>query len=161
MLNILRIVSVLFVVGIIAAGYFYVQKLQNELLLATANTATLQANAAALESAVATNEATIAALQEEYEKVLELFATVDQEFAEIREQNRELSERFEDADLGRLTDARPGLIENIVNRATDAAGRCFELLSGAPLNDQERNATNGREFNQECPWLWPGADAAQ
>jgi hypothetical protein len=59
-------------------------------------------------------------------------------------------------DLGLLAAERPDSIERAINRGTRNAGRCFELLSGAILTEDERNATDGESFNKECPWLWPG-----
>jgi hypothetical protein len=55
--------------------------------------------------------------------------------------------------------AKPGLVQNTVNNATAKAGRCFELLSGAPLTAKESEAKNAKEFNSECPWLFSGIPA--
>jgi len=46
------------------------------------------------------------------------------------------------------------LVQRIINNASDNAMRCFEILSGSPLTDNERNAQNGQEFNSECPFLF-------
>jgi hypothetical protein len=57
-------------------------------------------------------------------------------------------------DLGLLAAEKPDSIERAVNRGTVNAGRCFELLSGAELSEEEKNAKDGIAFNKECPWLY-------
>jgi hypothetical protein len=56
--------------------------------------------------------------------------------------------------LGFLGSKKPALVEKIINAASDKVGRCFELLSGADLTDNERNAKDAKSFNSECPWLY-------
>lgn len=116
--------------------------------------AALVENNAKLQLAVQTNEETIAFLQKNYAAANAELGRLNQSFAAAREQNRQLSERLADHDLGYLAANKPRLVENAVNIASDKAARCFELLSGAPLTDNERNVTNGQSFNSECPWLF-------
>ena len=150
----IKLFLILLVLGGVGAGYLYVQNLQKNLEVAVANNARL-------ETAVATNEATIDALQEDYARIQTELNRVNTEFAATRAQNNLLRDRLSNIDLGLLAQTRPDSIERAVNRGTVNAGRCFEILSGSPLTDQEREATSGDEFNRECPWLWPGVDAAQ
>ena len=150
----IKLFLILLVLGGVGAGYVYVQNLQKNLEVAVANNARL-------ETAVATNEATIDALQADYARIQTELNRVNTEFAATRAQNNLLRDRLSNIDLGLLAQTRPDSIERAVNRGTVNAGRCFEILSGSPLTDQEREATSGDEFNRECPWLWPGVDAAQ
>lgn len=83
-------------------------------------------------------------------------AQVNKEFAEIRSQNTLLANKLEKHNLGVLASRKPGLVERVINNATDKASRCFELLSGAELTEQEKNAENGKAFNSECPWIFDG-----
>lgn len=117
----------------------------------------LQGNNAKLETAVAISEETISTLQADFRKANEELNRVNTEFAAIRAQNRVLADKLAKHDLAVLGAGKPGLVERLVNRGTVNAGRCFELLSGAPLTDKEKEATDGKSFNNECPWLWPGA----
>ena len=150
----IKLFLILLVLGGVGAGYVYVQNLQKNLEVAVANNARL-------ETAVATNEATIGAMQADYARIQTELNRVNTEFAATRAQNNLLRDRLSNIDLGLLAQTRPDSIERAVNRGTVNAGRCFEILSGSPLTDQEREATSGDEFNRECPWLWPGVDAAQ
>ena len=65
-----------------------------------------------------------------------------------------LEDKLRDHDIGLLGEAKPELVERIIDRASAKALRCFELLSGAELTTTERNATNENAFNSECPWLY-------
>ena len=62
--------------------------------------------------------------------------------------------KLEKIDLEAAAIANAEGIERAVNAGTVNAGRCFELLSGAELNEKERTAKNDIAFNKECPWLY-------
>jgi len=141
---------VIFVMG--GIGYWYYTDTQERM-------AVLQENNAKLETAVATQEAAIDSLQADYAAAQAENQRLNQAYAEIRRQNARLSDKLADMDLGLLAAERPEAIERAVNRGTENAGRCFEILSGSPLTEEEQNAENGEDFNKECPWLWPGPDA--
>jgi septal ring factor EnvC (AmiA/AmiB activator) len=115
---------------------------------------TLTQNNAKLEIAVQTNEETINVLQQDFAKANAEINRINKEFQAIREQNKELSNRLAKHDLGLLGNEKPALVERIINGASNKVGRCFELLSGADLTDEERNAKDARSFNSECPWLY-------
>ena len=118
--------------------------------------AILNENNAKLEVAVATSEAAVASMQADIKRANEELSRVNTEFAAIRAQNNVLADKLAKHDLAVLGSEKPGLVERLVNRGTINAGRCFELLAGAPLTDKEKEATSGDAFNKECPWLWPG-----
>lgn len=130
-------------------GYWYYNDTQEKI-------STLTANNAKLETAIATQEDAIDSLQADYAAAQAENTRLNEAYAEIRRQNSRLSDKLADMDLGLLAAERPDSIERAINRGTVNAGRCFELLSGSLLTEEELNATNGEEFNKECPWLWPG-----
>ena len=136
------------------AAYYYYTSTQSRITELTQANATLTANLDTALEANRQNVATINQLQEEFERVQRDFQTVQAEFQIIREQNAELRERLGRHELDVLAAARPGLVERTINNASINALRCFELLSGAPLNERERTAENARAFNSECPWLF-------
>ena len=119
-----------------------------------ARIAILVENNAKLEIAVKTNEETIATLQQNFAAANAEITRVNESFAAVRAQNRELTDRLSEHDLAYLASKKPGLVQRVINGASDKAARCFELLSGAALTDAERNATDGKSFNSECPWLF-------
>jgi len=119
--------------------------------------AILIANEASAKIAAQTAEATNQALLEDIKAANDTVAKLNTDFANIRQQNTVLADKLRKHDLGVLGSAKPGLVEKIVDSATVKAGRCFELLSGSPLTTKEKEATNAKQFNSECPWLWPSS----
>lgn len=130
-------------------GYWYYTDTQ-------AKMAILQENNAKLEIAIATSEEALKSVQADFAKASEENNRLNNAYAEIRRQNNRLSSKLADMDLSLLAVEKPDSIERAINRGTVNAGRCFELLSGAILTDEERNAEDAKTFNKECPWLWPG-----
>lgn len=119
-----------------------------------ARIATLTANNAQLEVAVETNGETIRNVQILNQAANRELRRVNDELAASRTQNRELLGRLAANDLGAFGQTNPAGLEIVINRASNNVLRCFELLSGAELNEKERNATDGRSFNNECPWMF-------
>jgi len=136
------------------AAYFYYSTTQNRIAALIANNATLEANNVTITNANEQNIQTIDDLQSSYQKVQEDFSRVQSEFQISRLQNNELRERLGRHELDALASAKPKLVERAVNNASINAMRCFELMSGAPLNEKERNAKNDKQFNSECPWIY-------
>ena len=148
MLGLKGIMIVGAVIATMSAGfYLYYKDSQNQI-------ADLQTNNAKLETAVQINEETILTLQNNYKEANAELNRINTAFQEVREQNRELADRLAKHDLGFLGSKKPALVEKIINAASDKVGRCFELLSGADLTDNERNAKDAKSFNSECPWLY-------
>tara|TARA_R110000796_G_scaffold84043_1_gene183491 strand:+ start:254 stop:709 length:456 start_codon:yes stop_codon:yes gene_type:complete len=131
----------------VGAFYWYYNDTQERLRI-------LNANNAKLEVAIQISEDAVTSLQESYAKANEELTKVNTEFTAIRQQNRVLSDKLGRHDIGNLAENKPGLVERVINGASIKAGRCFELLSGAPLTDKEKEAENGKSFNSECPWLF-------
>jgi len=150
----LKIAAVMGSIMLVMSGAFYWYYQDSQ-----ARIQTLSENNAKLETAVAINEQTIGSLQENYAQSQEQLRAVHDEFRQIRRQNSVLAEKLERHDLGVLGNAKPGLVERVVNRATDKVNRCFEIISGAELTEEERNAENGKDFNSECPWLFNPDDS--
>jgi chromosome segregation ATPase len=134
-------------------GYFYYTDTQKTI-------ATLTENNAKLEIAVATNEQTIDSLQADYALMAEENNRLNAAYTEIRRQNSRLASKLADMDLGLLAAEKPDSIERAVNNGTANVLRCYELLSGAELTEEELNAETGEDFNKECPWLWPGPNTS-
>jgi regulator of replication initiation timing len=137
-----------------SAGGAYYYSTQKKLAQLIENNATLEANNITITNANQQNVQTIDDLQTSYQQVQENFSRVQSEFQIIRLQNNELKERLGRHELDALAAAKPGLVERTVNNASANATRCFELMSGAPLNEKEMAATTERQFNSECPWLF-------
>ena len=143
----LAIVMFMLLLGAGGIGYWYYNDTQ-------ARMAILQENNAKLNTAVELNEQTISSLETDYAKASSELASLNEAYTAIRRQNQRLADKLQEIDLTAAAIANAESIEKAVNRGTVNAGRCFELLSGAELNDKERTAKNGIAFNKECPWLY-------
>ena len=145
----MKLAGVMALISFVMAGafYWYYNDTQERMAI-------LNENNAKLEVAVQTSEAAVEALQVDYQRASEELNKVNIEFASIRRQNQVLGDKLGRHDLGNLAENKPGLVERVINGASDKAGRCFELLSGAELTDKEMEAENGKQFNSECPWLF-------
>jgi len=143
----LAIVMFMLLLGVGGIGYWYYNDTQERLAILTSNNAKLN-------TAVELNEQTISSLENDYKKASSELASLNEAYIAIRRQNQRLADKLQEIDLTAAAIANAEGIERAVNRGTENAGRCFELLSGAELNDKERNAENGIAFNKECPWLY-------
>ena len=68
-----------------------------------------------------------------------------------------LNKRLGKHDIGNLAENKPGLVEKIINKASDSAARCMEIASGSPLTEEELNGTP----NRECPSFWPDSNTTE
>lgn len=141
------------------AAYYYHTTTQTKIETLIEQTAALEANNVTLTNANEQNIATNDELQQLYAEVRQNYETIQTEFQIIRSQNDELRVRLGRHDLGALAAAKPELVERIINNASNEALRCFELLSGAQMNESERNATTANQFNSECPWIFDALTA--
>jgi len=130
-----------------AVGYWYYNDTQARLAM-------LQENNTKLEIAVATNESALETLQADYASAQNEISALNSAYQAIRRQNNRLADKLQKIDLEAAAIANAEAIERAVNAGTENAGRCFELLSGAELNEKERKAQNDIAFNKECPWLY-------
>jgi hypothetical protein len=147
------IIGVLVALMSSAAGAYYYSS-QKKIAQLIENNATLEANNLTITNANNQNVQTIDNLQASYQQVQEDFSRVQSEFQIVRLQNNELKERLGRHELDALAAAKPKLVEKTVNNGSANAMRCFELMSGSPLNEKEMAATTERQFNSECPWLF-------
>ena len=143
----LAIVMFMLLLGVGGIGYWYYNDTQERLAILTSNNAKLN-------TAVELNEQTISSLEQDFAKASSELATLNEQYISIRRQNQALAEKLERIDLTAAAIANAAGIERAVNRGTENAGRCFELLSGAELTEKERTAENDIAFNKECPWLY-------
>lgn len=150
----IKMVLILILLAGAGGAYTYVTNLQK-------TSEIHRLNAERLEVAVAQNEEALRVQKENYEALQKNLEEVNEEFQAARAQNSVLTTKLAEHDLNALAAERPDSITRLVNRGTKNAGRCFEILSGAPLNDKEKEAKSAKSFNNECPWLWPGPTTAQ
>jgi septal ring factor EnvC (AmiA/AmiB activator) len=148
----IRIVAVLIIVAICAAGLWYVTGLRADLAIS-------QDNAKKLTDAIDQQAAAISQMRQEQQQIRDINNQLN---TTIQLQNRDLTnlqDRFtqnaagQKRDFAKAAAARPEALERAVNRGTVNALRCLEIASGSPLTEAEKAASKPSEINRECPSL--------
>ena len=149
MLKIKLILMVIMLAGA-GGGYLYVKKLQKD-------NAILKVNQIKLESAVEDNNKVIEQQTADLKKIRSTLEVIDEKNRKLQEDKDKLSDRLGKHDIGNLAEKKPGLVEKIINKASDSAVRCMEIASGSPLTEEELNGSP----NRECPSFWPSDTTAE
>ena len=139
----IRIALVLILLAGVGGGYLYVNKLQKD-------NAILKSNQVKLETAVAESNQVIEQQSKDLKKIRSTLKEVEELNDKLQADKDSLNKRLGKHDIGNLAENKPGLVEKIINKASDSAARCVEIASGSPLTDEELNG----KPNRECPSFW-------
>jgi predicted RNase H-like nuclease (RuvC/YqgF family) len=137
--------------AVVYGVYVYVTNLQNELTARVEQVIKLETvkieQQKTINEMIANSErrdTTISVLNKELEDARNGISKLEKKFNKT---SKLLGER----DIGRLAVGRPELIERIINRGTEDVNRCFEILSGEPLTQEETDADRPSKGNTSCP----------
>jgi len=129
------------VLSVISGGYLYIKSLKAELQLA----AEVQVKQ---QEVIASKEKAMAAIQEDVKRMAAETKKLEQEKAIAEKQVTDLKKKF--SDFSKAAAEKPDLVERKINRGTQSALRCNELVSGAELTEDEKK---GKVKNNICPDL--------
>ena len=146
----LRIALMVILLAGAGGGYLYVNKLQKD-------NAILKTNQIKLESAVEDQKSVIQQQTQDLKKIRSTLKEVEETNKKLQADRDSLNKRLGKHDIGNLAENKPGLVEKIINKASDSAARCMEIASGSPLTEEELNGTP----NRECPSFWPSSDTTE
>ena len=146
----IKIILALVLLAGAGGGYLYVTKLQKD-------NAILKINQVKLETAVAESNQVIEQQTKDLKKIRSTLKEIDEQNAKLQKDRDALNNRLGKHDIGNLAENKPGLVEKIINKASDSAARCMEIASGSPLTEEELNGTP----NRECPSFWPDSNTAK
>jgi len=147
-------------ISILCSGaYYYYTTTQDTIRSYIEENSSLKYNNDTLVDVNEKNIQTITDLEQQQQRIREDYQILQREFSEIRSNNNLLREKLSEHELDYLAYSKPDLIESIINNGSKNASRCFEILTGSPLTEKELNAKTEKQFNSECPWLWPGNDS--
>ena len=118
-----------------------------------ADNATLKINQSKLETAVSENNEVIEQQTNDLKKIRTTLSSLEEEKKKLQADKDNLAKKLGKHDIGELAEKKPGLVEKIINKASDSATRCLEIASGSPLTEEELNGTP----NRECPSFWPSS----
>ena len=146
----IKIILALVLLAGAGGGYLYVNKLQKD-------NAILKTNQVKLETAVAESNQVIEQQSKDLKKIRTTLKEVEELNDRLQADKDSLNKRLGKHDIGNLAENKPGLVEKIINKASDSAARCVEIASGSPLTEEELNGTP----NRECPSFWPDSNTAE
>ena len=130
----------------ISGAFAYVMKLRSD-------NAILEANQIKLELSIESQKKVIAKQKEDFSKILEANKKMNTLVNNLQKDIDALDKRFNKGarDFGKLAENKPKLVEKLIIRGSDRAGRCIEIAGGSPLTEKELLATKKSEINTECP----------
>ena len=150
MFSSLKIGLVLVMLAGAGGGYLYVNKLQKD-------NAVLKTNQIKLETAVQESNQVIEQQTKDLKKIRSTIKQIEEVNAKLQKDRDALNNRLGKHDIGNLAENKPGLVEKIINKASDSAARCMEIASGSSLTEEELNGTP----NRECPSFWPDSNTTE
>lgn len=142
--NAIKAIAVIIVVVVVAGGFWYISNLK-------ANLAVSKLNEEKLQGAIETQQEVIESMKRDLAHIQEVNKELSNKVDAAKRDADALAEKFNKRDFGTISAAKPKVAEKLVNRGTAAVARCFEIASGAPLTEEEKNATKVSEINRECP----------
>ena len=146
MASIIRLAFILIILVLLAGGMWYITNLKADLAISESNNKQLE---------TAINEQVV--LMNKMQNDIKVIQETNKQLAEQNERQKQdvanLANKFNKRDIGVLAAEKPAVVEKLINRGTKNVMRCLELASGAPLNDEEKNAKSPTEANRECPSL--------
>jgi predicted transcriptional regulator len=145
-----RIALIVILLAAAGGGYLYVTKLQKD-------NAILKTNQVKLESAVDNQKIVIEQQTQDLKKIRSTLKQIEVVNAKLQADRDALNKRLGKHDIGNLAENKPGLVEKIINKASDSAARCMEIASGSPLTEEELNG----KPNRECPSFWPDSNTTE
>ena len=146
----IKIILALVLLAGAGGGYLYVTKLQKD-------NAILKTNQVKLETAVAESNQVIEQQTKDLKKIRSTLKEIDEQNAKLKADRDALNNRLGKHDIGNLAENKPGLVEKIINKASDSAARCVEIASGSLLTEEELNGSP----NRECPSFWPDSNTTE
>lgn len=150
---------VIILVVLLAGGGFgawtYMEKLQADNRVLQVNQEILKENELKLNDAIAEQQAVIAEKAKQAEQIQTANAALRSETSRLNSEKDNLAKKLGKHELDILAQNKPGLVNRIINRASDNVMRCFEILSGSPLTHDELQADKPSLYNRECPTIHP------
>jgi hypothetical protein len=126
------------------SSWIYISYLKSEISTLEENNSTLYSSVQEQQKVIERQIKDIGAIQRAKENQLSIIKNQQLEILEL-DKKFSITAQGESRDLGKITRAKPVLIERIVNSASRDAMRCFEIATGDALKNDDGN--------RECPNL--------
>ena len=150
---------VIILVVLLGAGGFgswtYMQKLQADNEVYRINEQVYAENETKLNDAISDQNEVIAAKAAQAAAIQEANNILRAETDRLDKEKANLAKKLGRHELDILAANKPGLVGRVINKASDNALRCFEVITGAPLTPKEEEASKPSHYNAECPTIHP------
>jgi len=147
-------IKMLLILGVLAGlggGYMYVKNLKADLAVSEANNMKLEQSVADQKAVIEQVQADFKQQQEISKKLQETNLTLAKELRDTEEKFNKVNASGKKRDVGALALKKAKIMEKVINKGTANANRCFEIATGSPLTEKEKNATKKSQINPECP----------
>ena len=84
-------------------------------------------------------------------EIQQQFTVVSKKFEVAKGRVSALENKLSEHEIGDLAQKKPKLIEKIIDKGTQDVLRCYEILTGSPLTDEEIAVTKKSKANTTCP----------
>jgi predicted phage gp36 major capsid-like protein len=128
------------ILSMLGGSWVYIKALKAELQVA----AEVQGK---MQGVIDGQKAVMERQAEDLKKQQEINNDVNKKFADSQKAVGELQKKFEKRNFDQLTKKKPDAVEKKINRGTEYALRCNELVTGSPLTDEEKT---GKVRNSIC-----------
>jgi len=147
----IKIVIILAILSGIGGAYVYVKTLKADLATSEANNMKLEQSVSDQRAVIEQVQADFKKQQEISKKLQETNLTLAKELADTEEKFNKVNASGKKRDVGALALKKAKIMEKVINKGTANANRCFEIATGSPLTEKEKNATKKSQINPECP----------
>ena len=107
-------------------------------------------NAATAELAQQQAEAAVESLKRDMVEIQAQFTAVSSKFEVAKGRVDALEDKLSEHEIGDLAQKKPKLIEKIIDKGTQDVLRCYEILTGSPLTEDEIAVTKKSKANTTC-----------
>jgi predicted negative regulator of RcsB-dependent stress response len=107
-------------------------------------------NAATAELAQQQAEAAVESLKRDMVEIQAQFTAVSAKFEVAKGRVDALEDKLSEHEIGDLAQKKPKLIEKIIDKGTKDVLRCYEILTGSPLTEDEIAVTKKSKANTTC-----------
>ena len=147
----IKIIIILAILSGIGGAYVYVKTLKADLATSEANNMKLEQSVSDQRAVIEQVQADFKKQQEISKKLQETNLTLAKELADTEEKFNKVNASGKKRDVGALALKKAKIMEKVINKGTANANRCFEIATGSPLTEKEKNATKKSQINPECP----------
>jgi len=147
----IKILIILAILSGIGGAYVYVKTLKADLATSEANNMKLEQSISDQRAVIEQVQADFKKQQEISKKLQETNLTLAKELADTEEKFNKVNASGKKRDVGALALKKAKIMEKVINKGTANANRCFEIATGSPLTEKEKNATKKSQINPECP----------